>query len=84
MSIFCGFFFSRLIYMKYFFMLVNFDKILILKIYLYGLFIGWLFYLNNIINYLNYVWFFSSIYFLNIFFKISYKSIVFNIYSYES
>ena len=83
-SIFCGFFFSGLIYMKYFFILSNFDKILILKMYLYGFFLGWIFYLNSIMNYLRYVYFFSSMYFLNIFFKFSYKSFIYNVYNYES
>nr|ALO64851.1 NADH dehydrogenase subunit 5 [Andrena flavipes] len=83
MSIFCGFFFCSLIYDKYFFMLINFDKILVLKMYLYGLFLGWMFYLNNMMSYLSYIYFFSSMYFLNIFFKFSYKSFIFNVYNYE-
>lgn len=83
-SIFCGIFFCGLIYDKYFFTLISFDKILILKIYLYGFFLGWIFYLNNIMNYLVYIYFFSSIYFLNIFFKFSYKRFIFSVYNYDS
>nr|ANM47952.1 NADH dehydrogenase subunit 5 [Andrena camellia] len=84
MSIFLGLMFFNIIYCKYFFMLMNFDKILVLKMYLYGLFLGMLFYLSNMMNYLSYVWFFSSMYFLNIFFKFSYKFVIFSIYNYES
>nr|ALO64771.1 NADH dehydrogenase subunit 5 [Andrena bicolor] len=84
MSIFCGFFFSWMIYMKYFFMLMNFDKILILKMYLYGMLMGWMFYLNNMMNYVNYIYFFSSMYFLSIFLKFCYKWIIMNTYNYES
>ena len=83
MSIFCGFFFGGLIYGNYYFILMNFDKILILKIYLYGLFLGLIFYLNNMMNYLVYIHFFSSMYFLNTFFKFFYKGFIFNIYIYE-
>nr|ALO64409.1 NADH dehydrogenase subunit 5 [Andrena labiata] len=84
MSMFWGFFFCSIIYMKYFFMLMNFDKILILKMYLYGFFMGLMFYLNNMISYSGYIYFFSSMYFLNIFFKFCYKSFIMNIYNYES
>nr|ALO64758.1 NADH dehydrogenase subunit 5 [Andrena nigroaenea] len=84
MSMFCGIFFCGLIYDKYFFTLMSFDKILILKMYLYGFFLGWMFYLNNMMNYLVYIYFFSSMYFLNIFFKFSYKSFIFSVYNYDS
>nr|ALO64396.1 NADH dehydrogenase subunit 5 [Andrena subopaca] len=84
MSIFCGFVFSGLIYMKYFYMMMDFDKLLILKMYLYGLFMGWMFYLNNMFNYLSCVYFFSSMYFLNIFFKFCYKNLILNAYDYEA
>nr|QCG69830.1 NADH dehydrogenase subunit 5 [Andrena hunanensis] len=84
MSIFLGWVFAGVIYFKYFFMLMNFDKMMILKMYLYGLFMGMLFYLSSMSSYLSYIWFFSSMYFLNIFFKFSYKSVVFSIYNYES
>nr|ALO64572.1 NADH dehydrogenase subunit 5 [Andrena dorsata] len=84
MSIFCGFFFSGLIYVKYLFMLMDFDKILILKMYLYGFFMGWMFYLNNMMNYLSLIYFFSSMYFLSVLFKFIYKNFVVNVYMYES
>nr|ALO64488.1 NADH dehydrogenase subunit 5 [Andrena fulva] len=83
MSVFCGFFFSGVIYMNYFFTLMDFDKILILKMYIYGLFLGWMFYLNNMMSYLSYVYFFTSMYFLNIFFKVCYKNFVLKVYNYD-
>ena len=83
-SVFCGIFFMGLIYMKYFFMLGDYDKILILKMYLYGVFLGWGFYLNNISNYLKYFYFFTSMYFLNVFFKFTYKNFILVVYNYES
>ena len=39
-SVFCGFFLGALVYGNYYFILMDFDKILILKMYLYGLFLG--------------------------------------------
>nr|YP_009652904.1 NADH dehydrogenase subunit 5 [Andrena chekiangensis]QCG69817.1 NADH dehydrogenase subunit 5 [Andrena chekiangensis] len=84
MSIFLGCFYMGLIYKSYFFILNSFDKILILKMYLYGMFMGYFFYLNNMFTYLDFINFFVSMYFLTTFFKIFYKSFILNFYNYES